>query len=280
MQQARMNIITATDPGAARYDVLGDIHGCYDELSAILVMAGWIIDDIPTGDETYGAFHPDGRLLIFAGDLTDRGPYSDLVLRLAMGMIARGTALWVRGNHDDKLSRYLKGNPVKVSGGLAITLSQIESWSAERTADLTALMGNLPYQIRLPMPDNHPRSGDGFMTVVHGAAPSHHLDQDNKNARNRSIYGYPDGDVRQDGTLSRQDWAESYRGTRWVMHGHEPFLKPYVKNNVIGLDTGCVFGNAMTLYRADACTFLSVSAPRDYSGKGRTLQTAPARKED
>jgi protein phosphatase len=280
MQNATIKVITATDPGAARYDIIGDVHGCFAELSTIMADAGWIIDNIPEDDAVFDATHPDGRLLIFAGDLTDRGPGSDLVLRLAMGMIERGHALWVVGNHDDKFSRYLKGNSIQINDGLRSTIDQIENWSIERRSELAVLIRSLPIQIRLPMPANHPRAGDGFMTVVHGAAPEHHIDQDNKTARSRALYGYPEGKMRPDGTIARVFWAENYKGVRWVLHGHERFLKPYIENNVIGLDTGCVFGNALTLYRADSCTFLSVAAQENYFGESRDLCLAQDRESD
>lgn len=48
-----------------RYDVIGDIHGCYNELIELIEKLGYQNHD---GDLS----HPEGRKLVFLGDLTDR----------------------------------------------------------------------------------------------------------------------------------------------------------------------------------------------------------------
>lgn len=69
--------------------------------------------------------HPEGRRAIFVGDLVDRGPAIPEVLRLAMDMVASGTALCVQGNHESQLLRKLAGRDVKITHGLAETLAQL-----------------------------------------------------------------------------------------------------------------------------------------------------------
>ena len=76
--------------------------------------------------------HPEGRRAILLGDLVDRGPDSPGVLRLAMDMVAAGTARCLQGNHDNRLLRALQGRPVKVSHGLAETQQQFAAF--RRTA--------------------------------------------------------------------------------------------------------------------------------------------------
>ena len=71
------------------------------------------------------AVHPQGRRLVFVGDLVDRGPDSPGVLRLAMGMVAAGHAFAVPGNHENKLVRALSGRTVRATHGLAETLDQL-----------------------------------------------------------------------------------------------------------------------------------------------------------
>ena len=74
------------------FDIIGDIHGCYDELTELLARLGYRVD--PDGTD---AAHPDGRRAFFVGDLVDRGPATPTVLRLAMGMVASGHAVAVPG---------------------------------------------------------------------------------------------------------------------------------------------------------------------------------------
>lgn len=48
------------------YDIISDIHGCYDEMTALIQKLGYTIKNgVPV--------HEEGRVLVFAGDLTDRG---------------------------------------------------------------------------------------------------------------------------------------------------------------------------------------------------------------
>ncbi|MCI0464575.1 MAG: AAA family ATPase [Gemmataceae bacterium] len=90
-------------------DIIGDVHGCLDELLLLLDRLGCQVarrvDE--SGQPTYSVQPPEGRKVVFVGDLVDRGPNTPEVLRLAMAMIDVGLALCVRGNHDDKLLRLI-----------------------------------------------------------------------------------------------------------------------------------------------------------------------------
>ncbi len=101
------------------FDIIGDVHGCRDELVGLLTRLGYTVS--PEGVQP-----PPGRKAVFLGDLVDRGPDIPGVLRLVMGMVAAGTALCVPGNHEIKLMRKLRGRDVKVSHGLAQSLEQLE----------------------------------------------------------------------------------------------------------------------------------------------------------
>ena len=104
------------------FDIIGDVHGCFDELVALLEKLGYDVGG-PPGQPT--AHHPEGRRAVFVGDLVDRGPNSPGVLRLVMAMVADAAALCVPGNHDVKLVRKLKGRDVRITHGLAETLAQL-----------------------------------------------------------------------------------------------------------------------------------------------------------
>ncbi len=73
------------------FDIIGDVHGCADELEALLQALGYARDAL-------GVFaHADGRKVVFVGDLVDRGPRVSDTLRIAMTMANAGTALAVPG---------------------------------------------------------------------------------------------------------------------------------------------------------------------------------------
>src|SRR5262245_14168691 len=74
------------------FDIIGDVHGCFDELVELLRQLGY---DLTHSNSHAMARHPDGRKAVFVGDLVDRGPNSPAVLRLVMSMVENGTALCV-----------------------------------------------------------------------------------------------------------------------------------------------------------------------------------------
>src|SRR5882672_8671213 len=103
------------------FDIIGDVHGCFNELSELLTKLGYVIQRIPEDQTNYGfeVAAPTGRTAIFLGDLVDRGPDSPSVLRLVMSMINSKVAYCVPGNHDMKLQKFLSGKDVQLKHGLA-----------------------------------------------------------------------------------------------------------------------------------------------------------------
>src|SRR5262245_39198380 len=65
------------EPGP--FDILGDVHGCCDELVALLRRLGYEITAAAAGRPALGGglvySHPLGRKAVFAGDLVDGGPH-------------------------------------------------------------------------------------------------------------------------------------------------------------------------------------------------------------
>ncbi len=111
------------------FDIIGDLHGCADELELLLEKLGYIWEELP--EKSFYTYHrvyehPEGRKAIFLGDLVDRGPKTPDVLRLVMGMVAANNAICVPGNHDVKLQRVLRGKKAKIAHGLAESLEQLD----------------------------------------------------------------------------------------------------------------------------------------------------------
>jgi hypothetical protein len=84
-----------------KIDIIGDVHGHYDALVALGRVLGY--------DTRGGWTHPDGRLLVFVGDLIDRGPKSLEVAQLVADLVARRRALCLMGNHEYNLVRWRHG---------------------------------------------------------------------------------------------------------------------------------------------------------------------------
>src|SRR5262249_18700268 len=106
------------------FDIIGDVHGCYDELVALLRELGY-----SDGDGLWR--HPGGRKLVFVGDLVDRGPKTPEVLELVMSVVGGGLAWCVPGNHDIKLLKWLNGRNVQATHGLAQSIEQLQARSPE-----------------------------------------------------------------------------------------------------------------------------------------------------
>ena len=102
------------------FDIIGDIHGCCDELELLLDKLGYI--------KTNGVYsHPDGRKAAFLGDFCDRGNRNADVLRLVMDMVKSDNAIAVPGNHDVKLLKYLRGKNIAMTHGIDKTIAEIEA---------------------------------------------------------------------------------------------------------------------------------------------------------
>jgi hypothetical protein len=116
-----------------RYDIIGDIHGQHDKLTALLAKLGYL----PFG---HGFRHPDGRKVIFLGDYIDRGPKVREVLLTVRTMVETGDALAIMGNHEynavlahtpDGAGGWLRQRRPENDGGFHVTLAQFDARKAE-----------------------------------------------------------------------------------------------------------------------------------------------------
>ena len=123
------------------FDIIGDIHGCFDELVALLQKLGYELSTQPDGETSVKP--PEGRKAVFVGDYVDRGPKVAEVLRLIMRMHETGAAICVPGNHDVKLVRALRGRNVKQTHGLAESLAQLEAEPTEFKTHIAEFLDSL-----------------------------------------------------------------------------------------------------------------------------------------
>ncbi len=224
------------------FDIIGDVHGCRGELERLFGDLGY---ELRRDDEgrAVGAAHPQGRTAVFVGDLVDRGPDSPGVLRLVMGMVADGTALCVPGNHENKLGRYLAGTTVSLAHGLPGTIEQLEREGA-RDPDFRARVAAF---IRSLV--SHYVLDGGALVVAHAGLLEKYHGRQSGRVRSFALYGETTGETDAFGLPVRYPWAEDYRGRAAVVYGHTPVPRATWLNNTICLDTGCVFGGALTALR-------------------------------
>ncbi|WP_405180092.1 polynucleotide kinase-phosphatase [Nocardia sp. NBC_01377] len=235
---------------AGPFDVIGDVHGCLAELQTLLGELGYDIAR-DSEDRAVDAAHPDGRTVIFVGDLVDRGPDTPGVLRLAMGMVASGTALCVTGNHENKLVRALDGKKVRVAHGLAESLAQLESEDDDfREAAREFCRGLISHYVL----------DRGRLVVAHAGLKQEYHGRASGRVRAFAMYGESTGETDEYGLPVRYPWAEEYRGRATVLYGHTPVTELRWVNNTLCLDTGVVFGGTLSALRYPERESVSVPA--------------------
>jgi polynucleotide kinase-phosphatase len=259
---------------AGPFDLIGDVHGCFAELAALLSVLGYEISPRAdtSGEAGYVVRPPPGRRAVFVGDLVDRGPLVPEVLRLVMDMVAAGAALCVNGNHDDKLRRRFEGRNVTVSHGLAETLAQIEGESDSFKRRVHLFLQGLEAHLWLD---------GGRLVVAHAGLPEHLHGRLSKRVRDFALYGLTTGTVGEDGLPVRGDWAADYRGRAAVVYGHTPVEAPVWVNGTLNVDTGCVFGGRLTALRWPEKEVVAVPAARTYCEPKRAfLALGPEEEND
>ena len=247
------------------FDVVGDVHGCRDELETLLATLGYLLERDQAA-RPVAARHPDRRRVVFVGDLVDRGPDTAGVLRLVIGMVAAGDALAVLGNHEHKLLRALRGQATRVGPAVAGALAQLDGESPEFRALVERfLAGLVPHYVL----------DDGSLVVAHAGLPERMHGRLSDRVREICLYGQATGETDGYGRPVRYPWAREYRGKATVVYGHTPIPIPAFVNNTICLDTGCVFGGRLTALRYPERELVAVPAVRVYHPSVRPFPVNP-----
>jgi protein phosphatase len=243
------------------FDIIGDVHGCCDELEQLLQQLGYERND-------GGPWaHPAGRKAIFVGDLVDRGPRIVDTLKTVMSMSQAGTALSVPGNHDIKLKRKLEGRDVTVSHGLDRTLQELEQETSEFRVDVQKFLDGLV---------SHYVFDDGRLVVAHAGMKAEMQGRGSAKVRDFALFGETTGETDEFGLPVRYNWAAEYRGRASVVYGHTPVPEPEWLNRTINIDTGCVFGGKLTALRWPEKELVSVPAKDTYADPVRPFMPVAA----
>jgi protein phosphatase len=248
------------------FDIIGDVHGCCDELTALLSTLGYAI-----AADANDAVHPEGRRALFLGDLVDRGPATPAVLRLVMGMTSAGHAICIAGNHEAKLLRALRGANVTTGHGLAESLAQLTAEPPEFRAQVIAFIDGLISHFVLD---------EGRLVVAHAGMRADMQGRASGAVRSFALYGDTTGETDEYGLPVRYPWAQDYRGQAVVVYGHTPVPEAEWLNRTICIDTGCVFGGKLTALRYPERDLVSVPARQVYWEPVRPLAPAAVGQHD
>ncbi|TLS37790.1 bis(5'-nucleosyl)-tetraphosphatase PrpE [Pseudalkalibacillus caeni] len=228
------------------FDIIGDIHGCYREFEQLTKKKGYSWEHgVP--------IHPEGRRLVFLGDLTDRGPASLSVVKSVYRLVELSKAYYTPGNHCDKLYRFLIGRNVQVTHGLETTVAELEQLDPETRGSISqifkSLYENAPLYLTLD---------EGNLITAHAGIRQDYIGQKNKKVKTFVLYGDITGEKNPDGSPVRLDWAQKYDGKPLIVYGHTPVRTPRKVKNTINIDTGCVFGGSLTALRYPEMSTVSV----------------------
>jgi protein phosphatase len=251
------------------FDIIGDIHGCADELQDLLGKLGYAVAwSENRGERSVIVTPPEGRKAVFLGDLVDRGPNVPDVLRIVMSMTEAGTAYCVQGNHERKFSRWLEGRKVTIAHGLQQSIDQVEAQDRGFRARLPAFVDNLR---------SHYWLDGGRLAVAHAGLKAEMIGRGSGAVREFALYGETTGEIDSFGLPVRADWAANYRGETTVIYGHTPIPNAQWVNNTLCIDTGCVFGGKLTALRWPEKTLVDVPARQTWSEPIRPLASPEGR---
>jgi protein phosphatase len=246
------------------FDIIGDVHGCFIELIELLTKLGYTIQrtDEAQGSHGFKVETPEGRKVIFLGDLVDRGPDSPSVLKLVMSMVNSGAAYCVPGNHDMKLQKYLSGKDVQLGHGLALTVEQLKTENSHFINQVKDFLYGLV---------SHYVFDNGRLVVAHAGLKEEMHGRGSGAVRSFCMFGETTGETDEFGLPVRFNWASEYRGKAMVVYGHTPVPEAQWLNRTIDIDTGCVFGGKLSALRYPEEELVSVDAKQVYAEPARPL---------
>ena len=252
----RCNLKHITGP----FDIIGDIHGCFDEFIMLAEKLGYSVTE---KKGCYSAIHPEGRKLVFLGDLGDRGPKSDHMFQLVMDLVERGEAFAVLGNHDIKLLKYLNKKAINLTHGFDKTVAALNAREGTFSERLKAFLHNLV---------SHYVFDEGRLVVAHAGLKEEMHGRGSSFVREFALYGETTGERDEFGLPIRNNWAQNYKGKATVVYGHVAVPEAVWLNNTIDIDTGCVYGNKLTALRYPERVLVSVPAKETYYELVRPLE--------
>ena len=229
------------DHQRVRILVIGDVHGCIDELKSLVQKA--------TMDHNNGR---QFRAIVLVGDLCNKGPCSAQVIRYV-----RSQPDWfsVRGNHDDRAL-------MAALGDVECCSKPKYEWVNSLSDEDVAWMSDLPYTISISNTmfnndETSPTEHHDFIVVHAGLNPTI-VDLESQDTK--TLVTVRDLKVSEKSLA----WANVWQGPQLVLFGHDAKRGLQRERFAIGLDSGCCYGKALTGIILPEMEFVTVNAIREH----------------
>ena len=241
-------------------DIIGDIHGCFDEFIELLGLLGYVEQD--------GLFrHPQGRKIVSVGDITSRGPKSIASLQFFIAHKKAGLSFMTDSNHGWKIARWLDGRKVQLTHGDDCVAAEFDAFEKQFGTKACEQLKADSKELLLQAPSHYILMQDDkeVAVVTHAGIRDSFIGQDNGKIRAFTRYGDVRGFDEATGKPIRYDWFLEHHSPHTIIWGHDPKLEPLFSNNTINIDQGCVFGGKLTALRFPEIELLHVEGTRDFS---------------
>ncbi len=206
-----------------RIIVYGDIHGCLDEFKQLRDTINPKKNDIE----------------ISVGDFLNKGPYSLKTLKY----LSKHKILSVMGNNEAKIVKLYHKYQTGGEAYLSTLRASDRKTLLELDHDDISYLESLPYFLKIDR-----------LTIVHGGVENSMTLSENMSDKEKKLltqlrfYNKKHEPIPYDDFENREIfWSEGYDGHEgFVVFGHHPFEEVKIEKNAIGIDTGCVYGGALT----------------------------------
>lgn len=242
------------------FDIIGDIHGCYDEMLVLLKDLGY--------EQRGNVYvHPAGRRLISVGDIMSRGPKSIDTMQFWLNQIEAGLSYMTDSNHGWKIARWLDGKNVSLSHGDELVEQEFTEYAKVYGKEAAKSLKERFANMLLKAPSHYILTKNNITkaVVTHAGIKDHYIGKESKRISDFCRYG----DIQQTDSFSkpvRGDWFSQHKTSELIIWGHDVKVQPFKANRTINIDQGVVFGGELTAFQYPEQTFKSVKALANYAG--------------
>jgi protein phosphatase len=283
------------------FDLIGDVHGCFDELLELLGRLGYEVGSVgdspaPFGDTPNGMGNapldetpPDPTFGIppipTGGSPFGTGQWPVLPTAFRVSHAERRKLIFVGDLVDrgPKIPQVLKLVMSAVASGVALCvpgnhdvklMRKLRGRDVQIThglAESLAQLAHEPEEFRKRLAEfiddlvSHYVLDDGKLVVAHAGMKEAMQGRGSGAVREFALFGETTGETDEFALPVRYNWAAEYRGSAMVVYGHTPVPEPEWLNRTINIDTGCVFGGKLTALRYPEKELVSVPANQTYA---------------